>query len=43
MGITFWDRSEMIYMHYCPAGQTVNTAYYKKVIRQLIGAHIPGK
>ncbi len=40
MVITFWDRRGMIYTHYCPAGQTVNTAYYKKVITKLIRAHV---
>ncbi len=40
MVITFWNQRVIIYVHYCPAGQTVNTAYYKKVITQLICAHI---
>ncbi len=37
--ITFWDWRAMIYIHYCPAGQT-GTAHYKKVITQLIRAYI---
>ena len=43
MIITFWDQCGLIYTHYCPAGQTVNTAYYEKVLTQLIQAHIPKK
>ncbi len=39
MVITFWDWRGMIYTHYSPAGQTVNMAYYKKVIT-IIRAHI---
>ncbi len=32
MMITFWDAWGIVYMYYYLAGQTVNMAYYKKVI-----------
>ena len=32
--ITFFDSSGMIYMHWVPTGQTVNTAYYVEGLRE---------
>ena len=41
--ITFFDKKGMIYTHYVPQGQTVNSPYFIEVLKQLMKVHIARK